>query len=419
MRVENNFTNLKFSSKLTDLTRKVDVHILDNGEHASSMYHFAQSLFAKRENVNLMLDRVEINTKKYDVKFVDSIESVLKSLNLKKGDFVTIPALASVNIRNLQERLESVLGFKETLSPKNLLQYKNKIMELLKAFTKNKELYIKDYETLDMHGQNFDRIYPLLQSINELTEKGVNVYIPTNPDDYPIKGVIDMQKSRLDLYAYIAKGIDDSGEVAEIIKSVKDSDIYNFNLFALANAHIVDVLGIDNEKYIFGARDGYANDSARGVYNFTPIRNSQRELLGFSFHDDVTPEYKADEFPGMAGIANLLEYVGYNIRDFRATNQENAKLKTKLSKGEDVSELPNKLYRIQEVFEDREIEANRYNLLGDYITKEKDLVFDVNKKEQILFQKSNCEGSQRPSVVSMWGPCFSTIKAIERDIDKV
>jgi len=93
-------------------------------------------------------------------------------------------------------------------------------------------------------------------------------------------------------------------------------------------------------------------------------------------------------------------------------------LKDFIRKRKDVSELPNKLYNLKEIFSEKEIDYGNLNLLGNFVNKTRELIFDVNNEEKILFQKNNCEGSQRPSVVSMWGPCFSTIKAISDDIEE-
>ena len=63
--------------------KNINVHILDNGEHACSMMHFADSLMGGKEGINLSLERVAINEELYGIKYLDSIEKTLKSLNLK------------------------------------------------------------------------------------------------------------------------------------------------------------------------------------------------------------------------------------------------------------------------------------------------------------------------------------------------
>ena len=206
-----------------------------------------------------------------------------------------------------------------------------------------------------------------------------------------------------------------------LINQIQNSDVedYNFNLLALSKAHVTDANNIYGEKYIYKSLDGLSNDSARGVYNFCPIRDKDFNLRGFSFHDESTVEYKINDFPGLKQIINLLDFVGLDIRELIATEEEHEIFREMRNFYKSFSKLPNKLYRIKDIFSEKEIEDKKLNLLGDFINRNEDLVFDVKKKEQVVYQKCKCEGSERPSVVTMWGPCFSTIKAIDRDVNKV
>lgn len=414
-----NQSNLSFASvkTLTKSAKKIkNVHILDGGEHSMSMIHYANAIMGKNKNINLALDEVKINSEFYDVKRIDSILEVLNSLSLQRGDFVSIPALVSVNLSQIQDFLNQELKSKIKLTPNNLTSYKNIIIDLLRRIHNNGQKYEENLWRLDMHQQNYTALYPLIKKINELTKSGINTYIPINPDDYPVKAEIDPRGLRNRLYSFIATGKDDDFKVKEAIERAKKSNNYNFNLLTLADAHIVDVTDAKGEKYIYSARDGFVNDLEFGVHNFTPIRNSSGEVEGFSFHDETTVEYKASEFPGFSYIQDLLNFVGLNIRDLIASAEEHKILKKAQENNQDISPLPNKLYKISDILEPIEIDSRQINVLGDFMNKDASLVFDVNSKEQILFQKTNCEGTERPSVVSMWGPCFSTIKAIERDI---
>ena len=416
-----NKSNFSFASTktLTRSAKKIkNVHILDGGEHSMSMIHYAKAIMGGNKNIDLALNEVGINTECYDVKRIDSILEVLNSLSLQRGDFVSIPALVSVSLSQIQDFLNQELKSKIKLTPNNLALYKNIIIDLLRRIHNSRQKYENKLWQLDMHQQNYTALYPLIKKINELTKNGVNIYIPINPDDYPIKSEIDPQGLRNRLYSFIATGKDDDFKVREAIERAKKSNNYNFNLLTLADAHIVDVTDAKGEKYIYSARDGFVNDAEFGIHNFTPIRNSSGEVDGFSFHDETTIEYRASEFPGFSYIQDLLNFVGLNIRDLIASEEEHKILKKARENNQDIRPLPNKLYKISDILEPVEIDSRKMNVLGDFMNKEEDLVFDVNSKEQILFQKTNCEGTERPSVVSMWGPCFSTIKAIERDINK-
>jgi len=420
MRIHNqssfSFTSVKTLTK--SAKRIKNVHILDGGEHSMSMIHYAKAIMGGNKNIDLALNEVGINTECYDVKRIDSILEVLNSLSLQRGDFVSIPALVSVSLSQIQDFLNQELKSKIRLTPNNLISYKNIIIDLLRRIHNSRQKYENKLWRLDMHQQNYTALYPLIKKINELTKNGVNVYIPINPDDYPIKSEIDPQGLRNRLYSFIATGKDDDFKVREAIERAKKSNNYNFNMLTLADAHIVDVTNANGEKYIYSARDGFVNDSEFGVHNFTPIRNSNGDVEGFSFHDETTIEYRASEFPGFSYIQDLLNFVGLSIRDLIASAEEHEILKKARENNQDIRRLPNKLYKISDILESVEIDSRQMNVLGDFMNKEEDLVFDVNSKGQILFQKTNCEGTERPSVVSMWGPCFSTIKAIERDIEK-
>ena len=53
---------------------------------------------------------------------------------------------------------------------------------------------------------------------------------------------------------------------------------------------------------------------------------------------------------------------------------------------------------------------------GEYVDKTLTLFFDENDEDKIIFKKCDCEGSGRPSVLSVWGSCYATLNAIARDI---
>ena len=76
-----------------------------------------------------------------------------------------------------------------------------------------------------------------------------------------------------------------------------------------------------------------------------------------------------------------------------------------------------KLYPVEEIFTDKEIEDKKIKLQGDYVDKSLKLFFRVNDANEVIFPKCDCEGTKKPSVLSMWGSCFSVFNAIARDIN--
>lgn len=203
-----------------------------------------------------------------------------------------------------------------------------------------------------------------------------------------------------------------------MLKDAKERNLYDFNLLSLCKGHIVNIKGKNNRDYLFTAKDGFANDGERGVYNFSPVRNSYGKLLGYSYHDESTIEYPYDEFNGNDKISNLCKYVGLPYRDFMPSYSETKTFREYVKKGYSTAGLPDKLYPIREAFSLEEIKNRELDKLGYFINKEQNLIFDTNSQGKIIFQKTNCEGSEKPSVVSMWGSCFSSINAMVRDIKK-
>ena len=401
---------------------KSRVHIIDGFSHADNMEHFAKAVLKKTKNVSTVdMHYVDCNSIDINSKQMSSVEDMLKSIysTLRSGDFLAIPGLASVPILNLSDRIKNVIGKYVYLTPENLKGNKNLILEFLKEIYNYKYLHSTEISHLDKNSQDLAYTYGVILEINKLVDKGVNVYIPAGHGaDSTIKWLAKSNDSSDDLYRYISKHFDPDHKVRSILNEAKEKNFYDLNLLSLCKGHIVSIKDKSNRDFIFSAKDGLANDSARGVYNFTPIRNSYGRILGYSYHDEYTVEYPYDEFPGNSSIAKLCNYVGLQYEAFRPTYSENNTFKNYVKKGYSTENLPDKLYKINEVFDEREIRARKLDKLGHFINNEQNLIFDTNSNGKVLFQKTNCEGSEKPSVVSMWGSCFSTINAMVRDINK-
>jgi len=408
---------VKISINSTPFLGAKNVFILDGGGHGCSMEHFARAIF-KNTDANVKFQRVNVNENLYDVKIMDSLEKTLKELSddIKPGDFTIIPALALASLRKLKRGIADILNINETLTPQNLNSKKSILLNMLEKIYKNKSKYEKELEYLDQNSQEYGFLWGVIQQINNLSGKGVNMYIPTgHPVDYTIKDLAEKRGQKPDLYRYIATGSDEEGKVKRILDEVKNSGSYNLNLLALSDAHIVNIEGLHKKDYIFSAYDSLANDSERGVYNFYPVRNNSGEVKGYSFQDRSTVEYTYDEYGGNKDIADLLKFTGLKINDFLADTKEHLKLKKLVQQNKDTNVCSDKLYKLNEIYEEPEIRKNKLDYMGGFTTRKRNLVFDVNNQGEIMFQKCNCEGSSRPSVVSMWGSCFAAIKAAKRD----
>lgn len=407
--------------RITSLFRtRPSFYLLDGGEHGQTMQHFSKAIF-RNDNINLKFAELKINEERWGVKYIDTLEQTLKEISpdIKRGDFIALPALALATLRQLEQCVRNILGLNVELTTQNLKSNKNILLQMLQKIYQNQAKYEKDIESIDPNAQQFGFLAGVINEINKLTAKGANFYIPTgHPIDYAIRITADQRGCKDELYRYIATGKDEDGKVRKVVQDMKESGYYNLNLLTLANAHIVNVGNLDNQEYIYSAFDSLANDSERGVYNFYPIRNKSDKLLGFSFRDRSSLEYDINEYGGKREIGELLKFVGLNIRDVIADSMEYRILKQLIKENHSRTLAPDKLYRISDIYDESVIRERKLDCLGSFVNRDGNFVFDVNQNGEVLFQKCNIEGSSRPSVVSMWGSCFSSIMAAKRDFSK-
>lgn len=411
-------------SKQYNISSKANVHIVDGFLHADTMEHFAKAVLKDVRNVDsIKMHYIECNAKDINTKQMSSLEKKLEELNtsynLGSGDFVAIPGLAPVAILNLQDRIRNVLKQSVHLTAQNLKAYKSVILNLLKEFYSYKSYYSEEIAMLDKNSQDLQDTYGVIYEINKLSEKGVHVYIPAGHGaDSTIKWMIKDQGLSNNYTEYLSQHRDSDGVIKRILKQVEQNNYYDFNLLALSNAHIVNIKDKNNKDFIFAAKDGCMNDGARGVYNFSPVRNSYGKIIGYSFTDTSTVEYPYNEFHANEKIANIAKYVGLQCRDFYPNHSEVETFRNFVRQGRSTAELPDKLYPMAVVLDQGYIERNKLDKVGHLINREQNLIFTTNSQGEILFQKTNCEGSEKPSVMQMWGSCFSTINALKRDISK-
>ena len=181
----------------------------------------------------------------------------------------------------------------------------------------------------------------------------------------------------------------------------------------ISNDHNITVKDRNSDKnYIFAGYDSCITDGARGVYNFSPVRDSNKKLIGYSYTDTVTNEYPIEKFANFEKVKNLSQYVGLDANDVVANEGEIIQYKSRVYK----NKLLNKLYPIEEIFSIYEINGNKLKLKGDYTDCTGKLFFTKNNQNKIIFPDADCEGSGKPSVMPMWGSCFAMFNAIKNDI---
>ncbi len=394
------------------------VHIVDGGIHANNMQHF---LKAVRNDADVQMHDVIVNAKDRSVKQLKSAEEQLTLLGEKmrnySGEYTAVPILASVPLLNIQDQYNRVMGENRVFTPENIKANKEDILYFLKRIYDNPQRYSEYISYMDPLSQGIEYTYGVIQAINSIVKKGNSVYVPTgHPDDLTLKWMAGQRGLKPELYHYIATGNDVNKSVAGMKKEIKDNNWYTFNLLSLSDARIVGVKSTDWKKdFIFSAYDSCITDAARGVYNLTPLR-VDGNLLGYSFTENYMNDYPYEEFPLNKEVANLVEFVGKDRKDVLANVKETELLRKHLKGKLPLSSVPNKLYPIRDVFPLERIKRERIDLQGEYVDKTLSLFFDENNEDKIIFKKCDCEGSGRPSVLSVWGSCYATLNAIARDI---
>lgn len=395
------------------------VHILDGGIHGKNMKYFAKSL---NSNIEVNMHNVEINSKDKYTKQLKSLLNQLRKLNERKTfssvEYVAIPCLSTVPLLNIQDQYKKVMGYEISLTPENIKTNKEKILRFLKIIHDCPDAYREYINYMDSINCGIEYTYGVIQEINKLKNKCYNVYVPSgHPADLSLKWMADERGLKPELYHYIATGEDIGGVIKGMQSEIKEKNWYSFNLLALSDAHIVGLKDTDwTNDFIFAGYDSCITESARGVYNFTPIRNNNK-VLGYSFHDEKTNEYPYFEFPMNEGIMNLLEFVGKDKKHVLASKEETDNFNKKNQYQRKNPPYNRKLYKIEDVLSQSYIKDKKINLLGKYTDHTLKVFYDENKDGKIIFKKTDCEGSGRPGVLTMWGSCFALFNAISNNID--
>lgn len=400
-----------------------NVYMLDGGQHADDLYYFAKAI---NKDLDIEIMPLELNAKDNRIKQIKSLKENLEKINNlpenEQPDYIAIPMGVHVALQNLSNQMSKIFEQDIYLTPEKTAfsQEGGKILKMLKIlsdYPDDNRHYIK---ALDPLGQGIEYVYPVIQEINRAEAKGIKVFIPSgHPTENSIKWLARDRKLKPEFYYYISHGKDINGTVAGMKKFVKDHNWYDFNLLSLSNAEKIALKDRNNQDHLFSSYDPCITRGARGVYNFTPVRENGK-LKGFSFTDETTVEYPVDKYKMIKNIENLLEYVGKNINEVEASSEEvkNFKLFLKGDSRYNIDNFKGKLFRIEDVFSSDEIKNQRLYLQGDYTDAERKLFFNTRDDGTILFNKCNYEQTAKPSVVSMWGCCFSLFNAIKEDIEK-
>lgn len=403
-----------------------NVYMLDGGQHADDLYYFAKAI---DKDFDLTIMPLELNSKDTRIKQLKSLKDAMVKINNlpkdKQPDYIAIPLGVFVPLQNLSNQMSKIFEQNIQLKPEDTTLSNEggggkilKMLEILSKYPNDNRHYIK---ALDPLGQGIEYTYPIIQQINKAVSNGIKVYIPSgHPTENSIKWLARDKKLKPEFYYYISHGKDIDNTVEKMKKFVKDSNWYDFNLLSLSNAEKVALKDKNNNDHLFTSYDGCITRSARGVYNFTPVRGTDGKVKGFSFTDETTVEYPIDKYKMIKNIENLLEYVGKNINEVEANPEEIKNFKKFLNGNSqfELNDFKGKVFPIEEAFSPEEIKKQRIYLQGEYTDAERKLFFSTRDDGTILFNKCNYEQTAKPSVVSMWGCCFSLFNVIKEDIEK-
>lgn len=391
------------------------VFLVDGGNHATNLFHFAKAI---SKDIDPVLENVNVIANNPNMKNLKDLERVLIQLpsnNNLCNQYIAVPASSSVPLLNLQDQVNRVMNTDVRLTPENIKANKQLLLSFLKKIYDNPSDYREYIGYMDSENQGIEYTYGVINQINNLIKKyGARVYLPAgHPFDQTMKWMAGQRNLKPELYNYIATGEDKTGAIKAMQEEIKNRNWYNFNLLTLSDAQNITIKNKGwNENYIFAGYDTCTTDGARGVYNFSPVRDENKRLVGYSYTDTTTNEYPYSEFPANDEVANLAEYVGLDADEVVANPEEISQFKSHI----DNKALSHKLYPIEQIFSDYEIIKNKFRLRGDFVDHTKKLFFRKNNDNKIIFPYTDCEGSGKPSVLPMWGCCFAIFNAIKKDI---
>ena len=406
-------TNHKYK---TPVFGAYSVCLLDNGKHGDDVRNFAKAVLPK----DAVLKQVEVvpNSQEPDLKQVDGLLNALKEINSlprdRQPEYIIMPVLIGVPLLNLSDQMKAVTGEDIYLTPQNLKQNKQKIIAFLKKISEEPDKYRKYINYLDPLGLKVEYTYPLLMEIKKAVDNDIKVYIPAGHPEYQsIKYLTERDNLKPELYHYLSTGEDIGGCIKKTSDFIKKNNWSEFNLLDLADAEIVKLLDADGKQHLYSSYDNLETKAKRGMYNLYPIRK-EGKIVGFSFTDRVSNQYPDIQY--MSKLSSLTRFVGLQIDDVLAGKEETAAFKSALKNNEDLNLFKNKLFRIQDIFSEEEIANKMLYLKGKFVDSSLKLFFDVNDFDEVVFKNCNYEKSQRPSVQSMFGACFSTCNAVADDI---
>lgn len=435
----NKQNNLSFGIK----DGKYQVKLVDSNfeNHATLLQKLAYSLASNEKPALEKKIDVEINKINIAQNPKDILDK-LKQLNNKAEvdpdsiDYLMMPLFSKVSLAFLSRLVSYRSNAQIDFTPENLLENKEIVRETLKDVSENQEKYkdfISEFRESDPYAQGLEFVYPTIIELEKLKQKNINVFIIGNHSYLePLKALAKTEGLKPELYNYIATGKDPENKIARLIQKVEQNKSYEVNLYDFSDINKVYMLKPNGTRHIYTNKDGdlLVNTAARGTFNLSPVRENGN-LVGYSFIDEAQTHFSNDEFKPDNQIER---FVGLPLRKFLAKNSDYEDFKKYLGlkkhkeskagfEGEEIileGKIKDKLFKIndprfEEIFSKKEIKDNKMLLKGDYVDYQM-LFFRENDKGQVIFPNTDCEGSGRPSVCSMFGVCLALVQAVINDV---
>lgn len=396
----------------------LNIHIIDGGKHIDEMAQFIKN---GTKNVEVKLHRSE-QTEYWDLnKPLKNVLEQLREINkfglTDKDSYVAIPVKITVPLQNLAEQYKRVMGYYLHLRPHSTKTCQQKIMDFLEVLYWDPEKYKKYIRYMDPNNQGIEYAYGIIQEINRLNCK--KVYVPAEHPQFETLNWLAEEKGEMpELTNYLATGYDKDSKVHNMLNYIKGQNWYDFNLLALAKAHVVNLKKADGfSDHIYSAYDMTVNDGARGVFNLSPVRENGR-IVGYSYKDTTTNEYPYADFPYHDEIKDIEKFVGRYVDDVVADDSTTNDFKRALETNEDTRRFSEKLFPVWKLFDENKLNNEKIYDKGDFVDVSLKNYFRRNGNYEIIYPKADCENSGRPSVRAMWGSDYAMLNAIKRDVER-
>ncbi|OGH99377.1 MAG: hypothetical protein A2104_07920 [Candidatus Melainabacteria bacterium GWF2_32_7] len=411
----------KFSTPLVAIVGNFDQKIIDiDGDSIPDLSHEETiSRIVKATCPDIQIKPFKIEGHKNNPDYFD-LDQALEKLSEISEIVENGEKIDAVNVSLGKEIL--INTFRECtglpVNGENIINYKDQIREWLK--NPSIPLAVKtiiDFKEPGKSGrmiQEFKTINKIIDAIEQITDKGVPVYI----------------------------GAGNEGPEY-------------FNILALAKGSIpVGALDAKSNKKSFSADNSLINRFEQGIYNISAVTDKDNTIIGYDLTGDNKPEVLANEVSG--GESKVKPYIGKSIETVIAQEDDYTKLIDMINQASlirKIKSIPDyelspreaelakniknvtnhdiglffdeytmnkkskkvlfSIDAIAHLYQLNSEKTDKLKLEGNYINAPLDLIFKLNSNKKIVFDPDN---SGRSAINEIFGTSFASPKAMAIDI---